>query len=188
MKKFLVLLALLVLPLFTLNAQETVKRASDDTLRLNIEVKATDVKLPIQDVSSIYTQINELKTSSKTEYDGIMSRIALLDNKIDNVVYKESDAKISYITSNFGMTKDDISTAVRRSNTNKAVAIVIPLLLLFYLWAKVLRIRHIDATHATLFIIIGLVLALATSFVLFVGLQGLFNSDAAVLHQLQKLL
>lgn len=188
MRKFLVLLALLALPFFAINAQETVKRVPDDTLRLNIEVKATDVKLPIQDVSSIYNQINELKTSSKTEYDGIMSRIALLDNKMDNIVYKESDAKISYITSNFGMTKDDISKAVRRSSTNKAVAIAIPLILLIYLWGRTLQIRQLDAINAMYLVIIGLILALATSFVLYTILQGALNQNAAILSQLQKLL
>lgn len=188
MKKFLGIFILTILSLFALNAQGAVERTSGDTLKLNVEIKATDVKLPIQDVSSIYSQINELKTSNKTEYDAMISRLELLSNKIDNVVYKENDAKISYITSNFGMTKDDISKAVRRSSTNRAIAIIIPLLLLIYLWTKSLRVRHIDAVHATMFIIIGLVLSIATATVIFIGLQSLFNPDAAVLHQLQDLL
>lgn len=188
MKKFIGLLILAMLSLFALDAQGMIERTSGDTLKLNVEIKATDVKLPIQDVSSIYNQINELKISNKTEYDAMVSRLELLNNKIDNVVYKENDAKISYITSNFGMTKDDISRAVRRSSTNRAIAIVIPLLLLIYLWTKSLRVRHIDAVHATMFVIIGLVLAMATAFVIFMGLQSLFNPDAAVLHQLQELL
>lgn len=188
MRKFLGVLVIAILSLFALNAQGSVERISADTLKLNVQIKTTDIKLPIQDVSSIYNQINELKTSNKTEYDAMAAYLEVLSNKIDNVVYKENDAKISYITSNFGMTKDDISKAVQRTNTNKAISIGIPLLLLIYLWLKVLRVRHIEATHATLFVVIGLILSIVTAFLLYTGLQSLFNPDAAVLHQLQELL
>jgi len=174
--------------LFAVEAQSSIERASDDTLRLNVQIKASDIKLPIQDVSSIYLQINELKSANKTEYDAIKTKLDFMNNKVDNIIYKETESKLEYIASNFNMTKEDISIAVIKSNINKTVAIIIPSILIILLWVKLYKLRNINAIDALVYILLGIVLAASTGLLIYTGLESLFNKDVAILNQLQNLL
>ena len=188
MKRFIASFVLILFSLFALNAQTQTDKPSDDTLRLNVQIKASDIKLPIQDVSSIYTQINELKTSNKTEYDVIKNQLDFMSNKMDNIVHRETDSKLEYIASNFGMTKDDIKSSVIRSNINKTIAIVIPSILIIILWVRLYRVRNIRAVDALVYILLGVVLAVSTGFLIYLGLESLFNKDIAILNELKNLL
>lgn len=188
MKRFIASFVLILFSLFALNAQTQTDKPSDDTLRLNVQIKASDIKLPIQDVSSIYAQINELKTSNKTEYDVIKNQLDFMSNKMDNIVHRETDSKLEYIASNFGMTKDDIKSSVIRSNINKTIAIVIPSILIIILWVRLYRVRNIRAVDALVYILLGVVLAVSTGFLIYLGLESLFNKDIAILNELKNLL
>lgn len=188
MKRFIASFVLILFSLFALNAQTQTDKQSDDTLRLNVQIKASDIKLPIQDVSSIYAQINELKTSNKTEYDVIKNQLDFMSNKMDNIVHRETDSKLEYIASNFGMTKDDIKSSVIRSNINKTIAIVIPSILIVILWVRLYRVRNIRAVDALVYILLGVVLAVSTGFLIYLGLESLFNKDIAILNELKNLL
>lgn len=188
MKRFIASFVLILFSLFALNAQTQTDKQSDDTLRLNVQIKASDIKLPIQDVSSIYAQINELKTSNKTEYDVIKNQLDFMSNKMDNIVHRETDSKLEYIASNFGMTKDDIKSSVIRSNINKTIAIVIPSILIIILWVRLYRVRNIRAVDALVYILLGVVLAVSTGFLIYLGLESLFNKDIAILNELKNLL
>jgi len=188
MKRFIASFILILFSLFALNAQTQTDKPSDDTLRLNVQIKASDIKLPIQDVSSIYAQINELKTSNKTEYDVIKNQLDFMSNKMDNIVHRETDSKLEYIASNFGMTKDDIKSSVIRSNINKTIAIVIPSILIIILWVRLYRVRNIRAIDALVYILLGVVLAVSTGFLIYLGLESLFNKDIAILNELKNLL
>lgn len=188
MKRFIASFILILFSLFALNAQTQTDKPSDDTLRLNVKIKASDIKLPIQDVSSIYAQINELKTSNKTEYDVIKNQLDFMSNKMDNIVHRETDSKLEYIASNFGMTKDDIKSSVIRSNINKTIAIVIPSILIVILWVRLYRVRNLRAIDALVYILLGVVLAVSTGFLIYLGLESLFNKDIAILNELKNLL
>jgi|GEM_PF-3605274 len=188
MKRFIASFILILFSLFALNAQTQTDKQSDDTLRLNVQIKASDIKLPIQDVSSIYAQINELKTSNKTEYDVIKNQLDFMSNKMDNIVHRETDSKLEYIASNFGMTKDDIKSSVIRSNINKTIAIVIPSILIVILWVRLYRVRNLRAIDALVYILLGVVLAVSTGFLIYLGLESLFNKDIAILNELKNLL
>ena len=188
MKRFIASFVLILFSLFALNAQTQTDKQSDDTLRLNVQIKASDIKLPIQDVSSIYAQINELKTSNKTEYDVIKNQLDFMSNKMDNIVHRETDSKLEYIASNFGMTKDDIKSSVIRSNINKTIAIIIPSILIIILWVRLYRVRNIRAVDALVYILLGVVLAVSTGFLIYLGLESLFNKDIAILNELKNLL
>ena len=188
MKRFIASFVLILFSLFALNAQTQTDKSSGDTLRLNVQIKASDIKLPIQDVSSIYEQINELKTSNKTEYDVIKNQLDFMSNKMDNIVHRETDSKLEYIASNFGMTKDDIKSSVIRSNINKTIAIVIPSILIIILWVRLYRVRNIRAVDALVYILLGVVLAVSTGFLIYLGLESLFNKDIAILNELKNLL
>jgi len=188
MKRFIASFILILFSLFALNAQTQTDKPSDDTLRLNVQIKASDIKLPIQDVSSIYAQINELKTSNKTEYDVIKNQLDFMSNKMDNIVHRETDSKLEYIASNFGMTKDDIKSSVIRSNINKTIAIVIPSILIVILWVRLYRVRNLRAIDALVYILLGVVLAVSTGFLIYLGLESLFNKDIAILNELKNLL
>jgi len=188
MKRFIASFVLILFSLFALNAQTQTDKPSDDTLRLNVQIKASDIKLPIQDVSSIYTQINELKTSNKTEYDVIKNQLDFMSNKMDNIVHRETDSKLEYIASNFGMTKDDIKSSVIKSNINKTIAIVVPSILIIILWVRLYRVRNLQAIDALVYILLGVVLAVSTGFLIYLGLESLFNKDIAILNELKNLL
>lgn len=190
MKKFVGLILALFFVLCSLNAQNEKETSFQDTTKifLKVDVETTKLKLPVQDVGLIYRGIDELKETSNTEFNAIMTKFELLTKDINSIVYRESDTKLEYIASNFDMNKSDISHAVQLTNRNRAVALVFPAILLFLLWARIYRFRHLEGVNAFIYIVLGLLLATATGFVIYVLLQGVFNADAALLKQLQELL
>ena len=190
MKKLLGVFLISILSLFLIQAQDNTSKSyavsAGDTV--TVTVKTTDVSLPIKDTKMIYDQIDRLKESNKLEYDAMISKLNLVNSKIDNIVYKESDAKIEYIATNFGMTEKDITNTIRRSSAFTIVACIIPVILLFSVWWKLYRFRQLEASNALIWVILMLVVALVTGFLIKFTLEHLFNQDMAVLTHLQNLL
>lgn len=193
MKGFLSILVAFILSVFVTTAQDnkyqtTYTTTNKDSISVSIDVKTSDVKLPMADVNILYAKIEDLKEANKTEYSAVTSKLDAINSKIDNIVYKESDTKVTYIAENFNMTKDDINTAIRRSSTYTIIAILPSFLLVIVLWWQLYNYRRADAKNTTIFVFLSLVMGLATFAIIKFGLEALFNHDMAVLKELQKLL
>lgn len=192
MKKHIIALVICLLSFLTLSGQDKVYQSSisnnRDTISFTVDVKTDNVKLPIADVESISKRIEDLKANNTTEFSALQANLNSINSKIDNIVYKESDAKVEYIAANFNMTKDNINKAIRRSSAITLVATIIPFLLLFVLWWRLYIFRRLNAADALIFTGISLVVGLATGLLIKFGLEAIFNSDMAVLRELQKLL
>lgn len=193
MKKYLYLFVIGFLFTLCTNAQtinaENRTRYSDTTrVIVSVDLESSKLKLPVQDVGTIYSQIDRLQSANKTEYEAISARLETLDSKIGNITYQESDAKLEYISSNFNITKEQMSTAILRSSINNLVAILIPIILLVVVWVRLFNVRNLEAYHAILYILLGLIAAIATGFCIKYGLEALFNHNMAILKELQNLL
>lgn len=173
-----------------MSAQVTQGVRYSDTTRVivSVDLESSKLKLPVQDVGTIYSQIDRLQSANKTEYEAISARLETLDSKISNITYQESDTKLEYISSNFNITKEQISTAIQRSSVNNLVAILIPIILLVVVWIRLFNVRNLEAYHAILYILLGLIAAIATGFCIKYGLEALFNHNMAILKELQQLL
>lgn len=184
MKKVIFILIASIFFALNMQSQDTI----GNDLNLKINVKTENVKMPITDINGLYNDIEELKQSVKDYKDNTTTQYSALSSKMDNIMYKNSETKVVYLGDSFGITKDDIKTAVGRSNKYTIIAILLPILAVLILWRRLYKFKESNAKTSILWASLSLLVALVTGGLIKLALESIFNTDMALLDNLQKLL
>lgn len=184
MRRLLFVLIASIFFVLNIQSQDTV----DKDMNVNVNVRTENVKLPITDINGLYKTIDDLKVIITNYQDKTDIQYSALSEKVDNVMYESSEVKLVYLGDGFGITKDDIKTAVRRSATYTIIAILVPLFAVLYLWGKLYKFQEGNAKNTIMWAFLSLLVALTTGGIIKLALEAIFNSNMALLDNLQKLL
>lgn len=191
MKKILVILSLLTLFVFNIQSQSKTTSSyitDKDNILVDVNVKTTDVRLPITDINGIYKKIGEMEERDSLKYAILSGLISNINENMNDLKFNQSEVKLSFIASKFGITKEDIKLTIKRENYNMAISLIFPLLLILLIWKRLWFYKSYKAESAAVYIALTLIVGFVSYVVLNFMLNSIFNPNLLILNKVKDLL